>query len=63
MVLPAHYSYLNPVIDVTLAGKPIAPLVSRLEVVSDLLGKADTCVVMVADYGRSLARSVNQGDR
>ena len=62
MVLPAHYSYLNPVIDVTLAGKTIAPLVSRLGVVSDMLGKADTCVVMVADYGRSLARSVNQGD-
>jgi len=62
LVLPAHYSYLNPVIDVTLAIKPIAPLVSRLGVVSDLLGKADTCVVMVADYGRSLARSVKQGD-
>ena len=62
MVLPAHYSYINPVIDVTLAGKPIATLVSHLGVVSDLLGKADTCVVMVADYGRSLARSVKQGD-
>jgi len=62
MPVPTPSSYLNPVIDVTLAGKPIAPLVSRLEVVSDLLGKADTCVVEVADYGRSLVRSVNQGD-
>jgi len=60
--LPAHSSYLNPVIDVTLAGKTVSPLVSRLGVVSDLLGKADTCVVMIADYGRSVVEAIGQGD-
>jgi len=62
MPVPTPSSYFNPVIDVTLTMKPIAPIVSRLVVVSDLLGKADTCVIMVADYGRSLVRSVKQGD-
>ena len=60
--MPTHSSCFNPVIDVTLTMMPITPLVSRLGVVSDLLGKADTCVVIVADYGRSLDRSVKQGD-
>jgi len=49
-------------IDVTLARKTISPLVSRLDVVSDLLGKADTCVVMFADYGRSVVEAIGQGD-
>ncbi|MDP8240512.1 MAG: hypothetical protein P9X24_15580 [Candidatus Hatepunaea meridiana] len=62
MPVPTPSLYFNPVIDVTLTMKQISPLVSRLGVVSDLLGKADTCVVMVADYGRSLSRSVKQGD-
>jgi len=62
VVSSAYTSYLNPMIDVTLAGKTISPLVSRLGVVSDLLGKADTCVLMVADYCRSVVESVKQGD-
>ena len=62
MVLPAHYSCLNPMIDVTLVKNPIAPLVSRLGVVSDLLGKADICVLMVADYGRSFVEEIRKGD-
>jgi len=55
--VPTHSSCFNPVIDVTLTMMPIAPLVSRLGVISDLLGKVDTCVVMVADYCRYLACS------
>ena len=62
MVSSAYSSYLNPMIDVTLAKNPIAPLVSRLDVVSDLLGKADTCVVMVTDYGRSVVEAIRHGD-
>jgi len=62
VVSSAYSSYHNPVIDVTLAGKTISPLVSRLEVVSDLLGKADTCVLMVADYGRSFVEEIRKGD-
>ena len=54
--------YLNPVINVTLAGKPIAPFTARFGIVSDLHGKADTCVVMVADISRSLVEATQQGD-
>jgi len=56
------FPYLNPVVQVTVAGREIGANVSRFGVVSDLREKADTCVVMVADQNRSLAESIKRGD-
>ena len=56
------FPYLNPVIDVTLAGMAVGPLTIRFSVTSDLRGKADTCVLMVADSGGELERTVKRGD-
>ncbi len=56
------YPYLSPVIDVTLAGRAIGLLTARLGVTSDLCGKADTCVLMVADGKGELGRALRRGD-
>ena len=54
--------YLNPVIDVVLAGRQVGRLVARLGVSSDLCGKADTCVLLVADGKGELERAVKRSD-
>ena len=56
------YPYLNPVIDVTLVGRTIGSLTARFGITSDLCGKADTCVLMVADGKGELGRAVGRGD-
>jgi len=56
------YPYLSPVIDVTLAGASVGPFTARLGVTSDLCGKADTCILLVADGKGELGRAVRRGD-
>ena len=54
--------HTSPVIDVTLAGTPVAPVVSSFCVTSSLLEKADTVVLEIADYRGFLTGSVKRGD-
>lgn len=58
----ASFPYLSPVIDVTLSGKGVGPLTARFGVTSDLRGKANTCVLMVADKANELEKTVKRGD-
>jgi len=60
--MASPYPYLCPVIDVTLAGISVGSLTARLGVVSDLCGKADTCILLVADGKGELGGSVRRGD-
>jgi len=52
--------HTSPVIDVTLAGTPVAMLVARFDVTSSLLEKADTVVLKLADYRRFFTGSVKE---
>ncbi len=60
MAIP--YPYLSPVIDVTLAGRAIGLLTARLGVTSDLCGKADTCILLIADGKGELGGALQRGD-
>ncbi|HHE46386.1 MAG TPA: hypothetical protein ENL08_01615, partial [Bacteroidetes bacterium] len=60
--MASPYPYLCPMIDVTLAGRPIGLLTARLGVTSDLCGKADTCVLLIADGKGELRRAIRRGD-
>ena len=63
MVFPNESSYnTNPVIDVTLAGTPVAMLVARFDVTSSLLENADIVTLEIADYRRFFTGSVKRGD-
>jgi len=57
-----HSPYLNPVVEVELAGRQMGSLTARLGVTSDLRGKADNCVLLVADGKGDLGGAVNRGD-
>jgi hypothetical protein len=54
--------HTSPMIDVTLAGTPVTPIVAGFNVTSSLLEKAETVVLELADYRRILTGSVNRGD-
>ena len=60
--MASPYPYMSPVIDVTLAGASVRSLTASLGVSSDLCGKADTCVLLVADGKGELGGSVKRGD-
>ena len=63
MVFPNETAYhTSPVIDVTLAGTPVTPIVARFDVTSCLLEKAETVVLELADYNRIITGSVKRGD-
>jgi len=63
MVFPDETAYhASPVINVTLAGAPVESIISRLNVVSSLLEKADTVLLELADYHRIITGSVKRGD-
>jgi len=63
MVSPNEPAYhTSPVIDVTLAGTPVTPIVARFDVTSCLLEKAETVVLELADYNRIITGSVKKGD-
>ena len=62
MVWNERAYHLSPVIDVTLAGTPVGRVVARFNVASSLPGKADTCVLELADYRRFFTGSVKRGD-
>ncbi|MBT3231464.1 MAG: hypothetical protein HN356_01480 [Calditrichaeota bacterium] len=55
--------HTSPVIDVTLAGTPVTPIVARFDVSSSLLEKAETVVLELADYNRIITGSVKRGDQ
>ena len=62
-MFPNETSYhTSPVIDVTLAGTPVAPVVSSFCVTSSLLEKADTVVLEIADYRGFITGPVKRGD-
>jgi hypothetical protein len=54
--------YLNPVVEVVLAGRATGRLVASAEVTSDRRGKADACLLTVANAKGELGRSVKRGD-
>jgi len=54
--------YLSPVVEVELAERQVGCLVARLGATSDLCGKADTCVLLVADGKGELGGTVRRGD-
>ena len=62
MVLSETAYHTSPVIDVTLAGTPVAPVVSSFCVTSSLLEKADTVVLEIADYRGFITGPVKRGD-
>ncbi len=59
----SNSTYLaSPVIEVTLSGLFVSSIVASFEVNSDLLEKADTCILKLADYDRLFTGAVKRGD-
>ena len=60
--MASPYPFLSPLIDVTLAGTPVGSFTARLGVTSDLCGKADTCILLIADIKGELGGTLRRGD-
>jgi len=54
--------FLNPVLEVEVGNRSVGRWVAQMGVTSDRRGRADTCVLTVADTSGELGRSIKRGE-